>query len=557
MNIKGILLCLLFVTLVPFAFADEVHLKTGQIVIGTIIDRNDQYVTLKTGGAPVYLAMDQIEKIIEGDVPLLTEQAPQPQTVSRIQPVNQAATGYQGLTTQPKENKLIDGKDGDYYYQKSKKDLQTGNLKESMRNLYLAVSLGAVDSDGLKDQITRAMKLVETVESKKSELKKLTDQVDPGMLRIILRIGLIIVALMFVVFIFKFFTREKSVSTASPLFKPKNRNLLMQEALEGNFVKAGPNKRICAFLIDTILIFIIPNVIVFNLAGQLYSSLLWLVYLLLKDCFGGQSLGKRIVRIRIVDKNLQPAGPDQTVMRNFYWVLVCVFPLFHRYLIFLSLLIIVLEFITMQRDFNGQRFGDKLSSTRVMDLKPLTADWKFIFLTLIVIVFGGVLYTASTNLLLRLLNRSENALNTEEFKDPSGRFAFKVPLSFKADEEYTKDNLFVFKRTDDKQLFSVLIADNGQPMELSPQELANFAASFLALKLKVDVKDILANTSISQTTVSGKQAALFIYQSDSGKNVSVCLLNGQLFYEIGFHFKEGEIDQGLLNEFLMDFRFLE
>ena len=67
----------------------------------------------------------------------------------------------------------------------------------------------------------------------------------------------------------------------------------------------------------------------------------------------------------------------------------------------------------------------------------------------------------------------------------------------------------------------------------------------------------MANTSISQTTVSGKQAALFIYQSDSGKNVSVCLLNGQLFYEIGFHFKEGEIDQGLLNEFLMDFRFLE
>ena len=73
-------------------------------------------------------------------------------------------------------------------------------------------------------------------------------------------------------------------------------------------------------------------------------------------------------------------------MRNLFWLVVSVLPLFHPYLGLLSLLIVIIEYVTLVRDPNGQRFGDKISLTKVCDLKPHISDGKFLWWTLLVVV---------------------------------------------------------------------------------------------------------------------------------------------------------------------------
>lgn len=48
------------------AFAETIKLKSGESYEGTVIDRNDQYVTLQSGGAPVYLPIDNIDQMAGG-----------------------------------------------------------------------------------------------------------------------------------------------------------------------------------------------------------------------------------------------------------------------------------------------------------------------------------------------------------------------------------------------------------------------------------------------------------------------------------------------------------
>jgi tetratricopeptide (TPR) repeat protein len=47
------------------AYADEIRLKSGEVYRGKIVERNADYVTIQTGGAPVYLPTDQIESATE------------------------------------------------------------------------------------------------------------------------------------------------------------------------------------------------------------------------------------------------------------------------------------------------------------------------------------------------------------------------------------------------------------------------------------------------------------------------------------------------------------
>lgn len=403
MNVKGLLISIfLMITACPFLSADQLYLKNGESFEVTIMERTDQYIKVMTGGAPVYIPIEQVDRIVEGDAqPMVVDELPQPQYQPQPELILEEVSPS---PPQEPENKLINGKDGQYYYQKARTDLQTGRLKESMDNLYLAVSLGVEDSDGLKEQINQAVKLVQTISDKKAEIVKATDEFDPGTLKIVLRIGFIVVAMLVIGFLVKFLTREPTESAVSPLLQSKS-NLRWQGVDDQNFVKAGSNKRLCAFFIDTFLIFMVPNALVLYFGGQLYSSILWPVYLLLKDCFNGQSLGKWIVGIKIVDMNNHTAAPNQTVMRNLFWILVCVLPLFYKYLILISFFIILSEYVGILRDPLGQRLGDRMSLTRVADLKPLSADWKYIFFSLIVVVVGSVMFSILIGVLNKVLNR--------------------------------------------------------------------------------------------------------------------------------------------------------
>lgn len=536
----------------PFAFAEVVVLKSGEAFEGTIIERTENYIQIQTGGAPVYLAMDQISEI--------TDKLPDPTALTRTATQPNQVNNYPSLehsyTQQPvPEMPLIDGKDGKYYYELAKRDFQSGNLKESMKNLYHSASLGVEDSENLKGQLTKAASVAETVDVTKEQLKKAVGQLDPAIQIMIFKVALIIGVGFIIFLIVKFFTRERQISDVSPIFKMQRAVLAGGGGKLEGFVKAGPNKRVCAYLIDC-CIAAVPCLAVQFLAGSMFSALLWLGYLLVKDCFMGQSLGKKLVGIQVVDIDNNPAWPNQALMRNMFWIIVCVLPLFNPVLWLLSVAIVIYEYVALIRDPLGQRFGDKLALTRVYDLKPHQADWKFIIFSLLTVIVWFLIYSASAYVLAKALNRTDLLVIQKEFHDPLKRFSMSIPEDFNQNNEVAGENVYVFDRPGKGQRLSVIVVDKEDDDLYAKEQFEQVAVSFLAMKLKTTPQVILENTNRAPAMVSGRHGTMFVYETDQGKNVSICLLQGKKFFEVHFLFKQGEVDQAMVLRFLMNFKAL-
>ncbi len=142
-----------------------------------------------------------------------------------------------------------------------------------------------------------------------------------------------------------------------------------------DFSKPGANKRVCAFFIDSFIAQTcgVVFVILFKIN---VAAILWIIWVLFKDCFNGQSPGKYLVGIQVVDENNSPASPSKTIIRNIFMVI----PFFP-----------VIEYIIMLRDKDeGKRIGDKAAKTKVHDLKPGLKDsiflWVSIALAILVLV---------------------------------------------------------------------------------------------------------------------------------------------------------------------------
>ena len=128
----------------------------------------------------------------------------------------------------------------------------------------------------------------------------------------------------------------------------------------------GPNKRVCAFFIDSSIIQIVNGALFIVLSFDV-SWLVWAAYILLKDCVNGQSLGKKIVGTQVVDETGAVAEPFKAITRNVLMVLP-IFPF--------------IEYIVMLRDKEqGRRLGDKMAKTRVNDLKPAVSDGTFLWIS--------------------------------------------------------------------------------------------------------------------------------------------------------------------------------
>ncbi len=134
-----------------------------------------------------------------------------------------------------------------------------------------------------------------------------------------------------------------------------------------SFVKPGPNKRVCAFFIDSIIAQTCGVIISLSI-GRDITWFVWVAIILLKDYAGGKSLGKTLVGIQVIDRNGLPANIVKTISRNILMVLP-VFP--------------IIEYFVMLRDAGeGKRIGDSYAKTMVTDLKPEVSDSVFLWISL-------------------------------------------------------------------------------------------------------------------------------------------------------------------------------
>ena len=109
--------------------------------------------------------------------------------------------------------------------------------------------------------------------------------------------------------------------------------------------------RVYAWLIDLLLVAGLI-LLVKGRAGGIVAVLYWL----LRDgCFKGQSIGKRLMRLRVVLQDNTPCTFAVSLLRNFLWVI----PL-------LNILVAVNGLIHLAKKPPGHHWGDRLAETNVV-----------------------------------------------------------------------------------------------------------------------------------------------------------------------------------------------
>jgi uncharacterized RDD family membrane protein YckC len=172
--------------------------------------------------------------------------------------------------------------------------------------------------------------------------------------------------------------------------------------------KVDPNKRVCALVIDFLIISSINTSLSFllhiNRAKPFFSLLSFLFYVF-RDSYHGQSPGKMLVGLQATDQSDKPTDYAASFKRNIilFWPIVFYIfipapkPEIHALnqadlptLVRLGLnainaAISIIEYITATRRKDGRRMGDMLAGTKVIDLKPETPGWIFAVIAVVLI----------------------------------------------------------------------------------------------------------------------------------------------------------------------------
>lgn len=168
------------------------------------------------------------------------------------------------------------------------------------------------------------------------------------------------------------------------------------------FVKASVIRRMCAAVIDLIVLSTLSWAVVILLRKDIFAALLGILYLL-RDVFGGVSVGKGLIGLRVVDEHGYRSVFFQGFLRNFTFGL----PLVLFYVIFwtagfrvdmnvkIALLalcgcFLIEGMVMILSRKSGQRLGDRMGGVFVHDLHPGRRQWLFAILSLL--LFAGFLF---------------------------------------------------------------------------------------------------------------------------------------------------------------------
>ena len=134
----------------------------------------------------------------------------------------------------------------------------------------------------------------------------------------------------------------------------------------------GPNKRVCAALIDFLLIGVVQGSVGLIMGGGFLVTLVYWFLFLIRDGFNGKSPGKRFVGLQATDLDGRPTSLALSLKRNFL-----------RLIPFVPLV----EYVALRMDPQGRRLGDKIAKSLVVDLSPERSESRYLVLSLVVI--GG------------------------------------------------------------------------------------------------------------------------------------------------------------------------
>jgi uncharacterized RDD family membrane protein YckC len=129
----------------------------------------------------------------------------------------------------------------------------------------------------------------------------------------------------------------------------------LSRAVVSPYPKADLKKRLYAATTDSLLV--ATTGLLYQSQGLLSFLIVGALYLLLRDAVRGQSLGKLLFGLVVISLETgRPAGLGSSVRRN----LVLLLPGANVAALFL-------EVITLARDVQGQRLGDRLAQTQVVE----------------------------------------------------------------------------------------------------------------------------------------------------------------------------------------------
>ncbi len=167
--------------------------------------------------------------------------------------------------------------------------------------------------------------------------------------------------------------------------------------------KTEPNKRVCAFLIDYVLL-IIPELLICHWLkiDPTSSIILFINFILLisRDSYKGISSGKPFVGIQVVDLNNIHISFLGSIKRNIILFWAFIFEIFlvdqNTFLIvsLISTIIVFIEYIRIAYTKSGRRIGDLIGKSKVIDLKPTTPGWPYFLISVLIIIVSVVIFDA-------------------------------------------------------------------------------------------------------------------------------------------------------------------
>jgi uncharacterized RDD family membrane protein YckC len=167
--------------------------------------------------------------------------------------------------------------------------------------------------------------------------------------------------------------------------------------------KTNPNKRVCAFLIDYVLLIIAELLIYHWLKIDPTSSIILFINFILlisRDSYKGISPGKYVVGIQVVDLNNIPISFLGSIKRNIILFWAFIFEIFlvaqNTFLIMslISTIIVFIEYIRIAYTKSGRRIGDLIGKSKVIDLKPTKPGWPYFLLSVLIIIVSVVIFDA-------------------------------------------------------------------------------------------------------------------------------------------------------------------